>query len=69
MRGLKFTRQNLDELKPNPDREYFVWSADLPGFGMRIMPSGKRSYIVQFRIANGKTVRKTIGSTRITRFE
>ena len=65
MKGLKFTLANLAELKPYPDREYFVWSADLPGFGMRIMPSGKRSYITQFRLADGKTVRKTIGSTRV----
>lgn len=32
MKGLKFTK-DLDELKPT-DREYYVWSQDLPGFGM-----------------------------------
>ena len=64
MKGLKFTKQNLDELKP-AEREYFVWSVDLPGFGIRILPSGKRSWCVQFRLADGKTVRRTIGSTKV----
>ena len=64
MRGLKFTKSNLDELKP-AEREYFAWSVDLPGFGVRVLPSGKRSWCVQFRVADGKTVRRTIGSTRV----
>ena len=64
MRGLKFTAANLAELK-SAEREYFAWSQDLPGFGIRILPSGKRSWIVQFRLADGKTVRRTIGSTKV----
>ena len=64
MKGLKFTKANLDELRP-AEREYFVWSVDLPGFGIRVLPSGKKSFVVQFRLAEGKTIRKTIGTTRI----
>ena len=64
MKGLKFTKQNLDELKP-AEREYFAWSVDLPGFGLRVLPSGKRSWVVQFRLDDGRTIRKTIGSTKI----
>jgi integrase len=64
MRGLKFTLANLAELKP-AEKEYFVWSADLPGFGVRVLPSGKRSWLVQFRIGDGRSIRKTIGSTRV----
>ena len=64
MRGLKFTKQNLDELKPS-DREYFVWSSDLPGFGCRISPSGHRSWIVQFRLADGRSLRRTIGNLKV----
>jgi integrase len=65
MKGLKFTLANLAELKPNPQREYFVWCEDLPGFGLRILPTGKRSWICQFRDATGRSVRRTIGSTKV----
>ena len=30
--------------------EYMLWDSDLAGFGIRIMPSGRRSYLVQYRI-------------------
>ena len=67
MKGLKFTRDNIAELKP-AEKEYFVWSVDLPGFGIRIMPSGKRSWLVQFRDAQGRTCRRGIGSLKVVPF-
>lgn len=55
----KLTKTVVDSLKPGtPD--YFVWDDLLPGFGVRVRPSGRKTYIAQYR-AGGRTRRVKIG--------
>ena len=42
-------------------RDSFLWDDDVLGFGIRIFESGKRSYVVQYRMGQ-KLRRSTIGS-------
>jgi integrase len=57
----KLTKMVVEGMKPAPE-ELVVWDSALPGFGLRIKPTGIRSYIVQYRTRDtGQSKRMTIG--------
>jgi integrase len=55
----KLTKRIVDKIAANCP-EAFYWDDELPGFGLRVKPSGRRSYLVQYR-AKGRTRRFTLG--------
>ncbi len=32
------------------DKDYIIYDSEIPGSGARVLPSGKRSYLVQYRV-------------------
>ena len=55
----RLTKRAVDALRPgSPD--YFVWDDEVPGFGVRVWPSGRKVYVVQYRAA-GRTRRFKLG--------
>ena len=50
MNKLTLSRQAVDRL-PVADREVVFWDQHLPGFGLRVYPSGKKVYMVHTRAA------------------
>lgn len=56
---IKLTKRAIDQLAAT-DKDYFIWDSELSGFGVRVMPSGRKSYLVQYR-AGGRSRRRTIG--------
>jgi Arm DNA-binding domain/Phage integrase family len=54
----KITKRVVDSLKIEP-REYAVWDAQLAGFGVRVRPTGAKSYIVGYRVGSGRSAPKT----------
>ena len=44
----KLTKRIVDAADIQPT-EYFVWDSDIPGFGLRVLPSGRKGYVVQYR--------------------
>ncbi len=55
----KLTKRSVEALKVRGDN-YIAFDAELPGFGVRVMPSGKRFFLVQYR-RHGRTRRVMLG--------
>lgn len=56
----KLTKRVVESLAPG-DRDYTVWDEALPGFGIRIWPSGKRVYILKYRNQYGRQRKPVLG--------
>jgi integrase len=60
----KITKRKVDALKPNPAKDEFLWDTEAKGFGVRVKPSGARSFVLSY-FAPGlhqKRRRLTIGA-------
>lgn len=56
----KLTKRFVEAIRPGP-ADLFAWDSEVRGFGVRVKPSGRRSYIVQYRTAGNLSRRLTIG--------
>jgi integrase len=58
MAAQKITKRVVDSLEIK-SREYAVWDGQLPGFGVRVRPTGAMSYMVSYRVGSGRVAPKT----------
>ena len=59
-RKVRLTNARVRDL-PKPDQTVTWWDHDLRGFGVRIMPSGTRTYILQRRTKKGRGIKIKLG--------
>ena len=48
----KITKRAVDILEPR-DRPYILYDTDLTGFGVRVMPTGFKSWVIEYRPGDG----------------
>ena len=57
----KLTKRLIDSLRPADD-DQFAWDDELAGFCVRVRPSGRRSFVVQYRTPERRQRRRVIGT-------
>ncbi len=59
----KLTKRTVDAIEPQAT-EFFIWDESIPGFGLRVMPSGRKSFVVQYR-AGRRPRRMSLGPSTV----
>lgn len=54
----RLSKRTVDAAKAE-DKDYFIWDDDVHGFGLRVMNTGRKSYVIQYR-QGGRTRRMVI---------
>jgi integrase len=50
---VRLDKGSVDDALPEA-RPYLLWDADLVGFGLKVLPSGVKTYLVHYRIGQGR---------------
>ncbi|MEO6607833.1 MAG: tyrosine-type recombinase/integrase [Aestuariivirga sp.] len=56
----KLTKRSVDEARSD-SKSYLLWDGELRGFGLLVLPSGVKSYVLQYRNDARRSRRLTIG--------
>ncbi len=57
---MRLTKTAIDAAEPAAHDTY-LWCAEMPGFGVRIKPSGVKSFVIQYRTPEGRSRRLVLG--------
>jgi integrase len=65
MPTIKLTQPAVEKLKGPSSGRIEYWDRQLPGFGLRISETGRKTWVVMYRVG-GKLVRETLGTAATT---
>jgi integrase len=57
----KLTKRSVEALKPPSEGQAFLWDGEMRGFGVRVIPSGLKSFVLQYRTSTGRSRRIGLG--------
>jgi len=57
---MKLTKAQITSLKAG-NQDQVIWDSSLPGFGVRVKPSGVKAFVLQYRNQHGRSKRLTLG--------
>jgi integrase len=57
----KLTKRTIDAVEPPTEKQIVYWDSEIRGFGIRILPSGLKTFVVQYRNAEGIKRRMNLG--------
>lgn len=57
---MKISKSLVDNLAPGAT-DVWAWDGALPGFGVRVQPSGRKTYVARYRTREGQQRKLTIG--------
>ncbi len=57
---VRLTKRTVDAAKTEA-RGYFLWDTDIKGFGLKVTPAGRKSYLLKYRTKAGIARKPTIG--------
>src|SRR3989338_10206865 len=57
----KFTKRFVESITPDPEKTLKYWDAELKGFGLVVLPSGRRTYCIQYRNTDRVKKRLKVG--------
>lgn len=58
----KISQTLVASTKHDASKDTFYWDSDIKGFGLKVAMSGARTYVFQYRTAQGRSRRVTIGA-------
>src|SRR3954471_21206182 len=56
----KLTKRLVDVIAPS-DADAFLWEAEVKGVGLKVSPTGHKTYVLQYRNEEGRSRRYSIG--------